>query len=136
MVRYNTCSARRANLRVLTLTILNIRSFSLPVSKNWDKKRSVAYNLASMGLVADANKTLGIPKSAEEMGLPMVMENDNTGQVDTSKASEVIGQLEEEANKAPAKNFKFGSELTKFIVYMLEKYGDDYAVRVRDSRLC
>lgn len=81
-----------------------------------------------MGLVADANKTLGIPKSAEEMGLPVEMEEQVAYHVDAAKAENVIGQLEKEANKPPPKNFKFGTESAKFIVYMIEKHGEDYAV--------
>lgn len=109
---------------------------------NWDEKRTTAENMLSMGLVGDVNKLLPIPKSYRCMGLPEPdelmpeAEPDVMQQLlDMGKKKQCGGKadkrhvatsLQDEAQRPQAKNFKFGTQLSRFIVLMIEKHGSDF----------
>ena len=108
---------------------------------NWDEKRTTADNMMSMGLVSDANAIMPIPKSYSKMGLPdpdQLMEEAEPDVVQQlmamgkkpvsvkSDKQHVATSLQDEAQRPQPKNFKFGPELCKFIVFMIEKHGSDF----------
>lgn len=101
-----------------------------------------------MGLVYDPNKIIGLPKPYKGLGLPdpQEMEEVDVNDIDEilqlgkKKKEEkkktkkhVVEQLEKEASIQPPKLFKFGPEVSKFIVKMIEKHGADFQAMQRDS---
>lgn len=115
--------------------------YSKVVAEFWDKSKGVRGNMQQMGLVADANNVLAVPNSAVALGIVPPAPEPGTSKSARKKKknpkpdadgdvpmTEVVRRLEEEANRERPKNFRFGPELSKFIVYCMEKYGDDYEV--------
>ena len=105
--------------------------------------------MLNMGLVPNVNKMLPIPKSSQIMGLPdpeeMTEEMDldeqiaQLGRKKKAKKNEpekkfVAEALEKQASQQPEKRFKFGPELSKLIVYMMEKHGSDFESMQRDKK--
>lgn len=115
---------------------------------NWDEKRTTAENMHSMGLVSDVNAILPIPKSSTKMGLPdadqlmeeaepelvqQLLELGKKKKTDSrADKGHVAVCLQEEAQRPQDKNFKFGPELCKFIVQMIEKHGNDFKKMAMD----
>lgn len=106
-------------------------------------------NMLNMGLAPNANKLLPVTKSFENMGLPdpeqMPEEMDldeqiaQLGKKKKAKKSQpekkfVAEALEKEASQQTEKRFKFGPELSKLIVYMMEKHGSDFESMARDKK--
>src|SRR5437016_3954213 len=96
--------------------------------------------MEQMGLVYDPNKIIGLPKQRYKgLGLPDPQEMEEVNDIDEvlelgKKKKEakkktkkhVVEQLEKEASIQPPKSFKFGPEISKFIVKMIEKHGADF----------
>lgn len=116
---------------------------------NWDEKRTTAENMLSMGLVGDVNALLPIPKSYRCMGLPEPDELMPEAEPDVMQQLLAMGKkkkqsggkedkrhvaasLQDEAQRPQAKNFKFGPQLSKFIVLMIEKHGSDFEKMAMD----
>jgi Ribosome biogenesis protein Nop16 len=104
--------------------------------------------MEQMGLLYDPNKIIGLPKPYKGLGLPDPQEmeevavNDMDGilqlgkqkkEVKTKTKKHVVEQLEAEASIQPPKLFKFGPEISKFIVKMIGKHGADLQAMQRDS---
>ncbi|BFY97757.1 hypothetical protein BsWGS_00797 [Bradybaena similaris] len=103
------------------------------IKKAWDETKSVSQNLREMGIAADSNKTLRIPRSKPaKMGqLDVEME------VDLEKTpikNFVIKDLEEKASLPGRKKMSMSDEDAGFCVYMMDKYGEDYKAMARDDR--
>lgn len=107
--------------------------FSAIVKQAWDRKKSLKANLRSMGLSSDPNKTLGVPKAIKNIAaVPEdleMMEVEEARKLEKESKKLVAEKLEEEATKSKGKNFRFGPDQIKFLVYLIEKYGDDYKVK-------
>ena len=80
-------------------------------------------NLSTMGLSLDPNKTLKVKSNVD------VPKKKKKAKKNKSKEkTKVVEELETIAAKPLEKGFKFGVETSKFCVYMIEKYGEDYEV--------
>lgn len=105
------------------------------IKESWDRRKSVAKNLAEMGLSANPNKTIHI-KSSKELITPMDL--DDTGGVTQQKErpvkEHVVKSLEKDASKPLAKTNKLSDPDVFFCTYMLDKYGDDFKAMARDPK--
>lgn len=116
---------------------------------NWDKKKTTTENMSSMGLVSDVNKLFPIEKSYTAMGLPepdVLMEDVEPDQMEQlmqmakkkkpkkgAEKGHVAVAMDQEAQRPQVKKFRFGPELSKFIVLMIEKHGSDFQRMASDS---
>jgi hypothetical protein len=104
--------------------------FSPQVKMAWEVTRTVEQNLTDMGLAYDANKALKIP-SAKELLQPMehdgekVSKDEDIGQPTKSYVAE---KLEVEAKAPRVKNFRLPNNQVTWLVYLIDKYGEDYKV--------
>ncbi|XP_061171604.1 uncharacterized protein LOC133181079 [Saccostrea echinata] len=107
------------------------------IKKAWDPKKSMRRNLEEMGISADPNQTIKIPKTKDFL---MDEENDQESEMREKKVHKkqpkehVVQELEEEANVPLEKTLRLSSEETKYCIYMMEKYGEDYKAMARDRR--
>lgn len=105
------------------------------IKESWDKRKSVAKNLADMGLSANPNKTIHI-KTAKELITPMDL--DGTGKEVQQKAKpmkeHVVQMMEIDASRPAAKTNKLSEPDVLFCTYMLDKYGDDFKAMTRDPK--
>lgn len=106
--------------------------------------------MQSMGLVSDVNKLLPIEKSYRKMGLPdpdVLMQEEEEDEMEQlmrlgkkqkpeqgPEKGHVVAAMEQEAQRPQEKRFKFSDNLSKFIVYMMEKHGNDFDRMEMDSR--
>lgn len=106
--------------------------------------------MQSMGLVSDVNKLLPIEKSYRKMGLPdpdVLMQEEEEDEMEQlmrlgkkkkpetgPEKGHVVAAMEQEAQRPQEKRFKFSDNLSKFIVYMIEKHGNDFDRMAMDSR--
>jgi len=99
----------------------------------WDDTKSVKRNLRDMGLSADPNKTVKLPKSKiAKMGtLNVEMEVDLHK---TPTKSLVVDELEAQANIPGKKKMSMSDEDANFCVYMMDKHGENYVAMARDDR--
>lgn len=98
----------------------------------WDSTKSLKKNLAEMGISADPNKTLKLPKNKFKMGtLNVEME------VDLEKTpikQSVMDELELRSQIPGKKKMSMGEDEAMYCVYMMEKYGDNYTAMAKDER--
>jgi len=105
--------------------------FSPQVKMAWETTRSVEQNIADMGLVYDSNKALRIP-GAKELLQPMELDGENARQDDKISQptkSYVAKVLEEDAKAPRVKNFRLPNNQVTLLIYLIDKYGEDYKVR-------
>jgi hypothetical protein len=96
----------------------------------WETARSVEQNLTDMGLVYDSNKALKIP-SAKELLQPVEHDEEGTSQDDKISQptkSHVAKVLEEDAKAPRVKNFRLPNNQVKWLMYLIDQYGEDYKV--------
>ncbi|KAK3728069.1 hypothetical protein RRG08_022120 [Elysia crispata] len=103
------------------------------IKKAWDVTKSVKKNLEDMGIAADSNKAIKVPKSKPlKMGtLDVEME------VDLEKTpikKFVMNDLEERSKIPGKKKMSMSDEDAGFCVYMMDTYGDNYKAMARDER--
>ncbi|XP_045189452.2 nucleolar protein 16-like [Mercenaria mercenaria] len=105
------------------------------IKESWDRRLSVARNLADMGLSANPNKTIHI-KSAKELITPIDL--DDTGKNKEPKGrpvkEHVVQSLEKDASRPSAKTNKLSEPDVLFCTYMLDKHGDDFKAMARDPK--
>uniref|UniRef100_A0A0B7A1E4 Nucleolar protein 16 n=1 Tax=Arion vulgaris TaxID=1028688 RepID=A0A0B7A1E4_9EUPU len=103
------------------------------IKKAWDETKSVKQNLQEMGISADPNATLKIPRSkAAKMG-----QLDVTMEVDLEKTplkDFVIKDLEEKSKIPGRKKMSMSDEDAGFCVHMMDKYGENYKAMAQDER--
>ncbi|XP_005089624.1 nucleolar protein 16 [Aplysia californica] len=99
----------------------------------WDETKSVKRNMRDMGLSADPNKTLRLPRVKPlKMGtLDVEMEIDLEK---TPTKTFVVDDLEVKSKIAGKKKMTMSDEDAGFCVYMMDKYGDNYVAMARDER--
>ncbi|NXU56541.1 NOP16 protein, partial [Turnix velox] len=96
----------------------------------WDPNKSVAQNLADMGLAGDPNKALPISKK-KLLG----MESDGRGQgKKIVRKPYVVNEMEYEASLPEKKDNTLSRDLTDYVRYMIENHGENYKEMARDEK--
>ena len=75
-----------------------------------------------MGLTLNPNDIL------KKSCLKTLSESGTKTKVNSKHKTKVIEDLEAMAERPAPKNFRFGPQIIKFCVHMIEKYGEDYEV--------
>ncbi|XP_078267667.1 nucleolar protein 16 [Rhinoraja longicauda] len=94
------------------------------IRKAWNNKKSVAQNLAEMGLASDPNRTLPIQKVkkvASIVGEKVVIN------------PHVINELEAEASLPEVTMSTLSKEFIDYVRHMVETYKDNYKAMARDD---
>ncbi|NWI59029.1 NOP16 protein, partial [Calyptomena viridis] len=95
----------------------------------WDRSKSVAQNLADMGLSEDPNKALPIPK--------MGMVEESSGQQPGKKIVRkpyVVNEMEYEASLPEKKSNTLSRDLIDYVRYMIQNHGENYKEMARDEK--
>ncbi|XP_032052741.1 nucleolar protein 16 [Aythya fuligula] len=98
----------------------------------WDATKSVAQNLAEMGLAEDPNKAVPIAKR----GL-LGMEVDSSGQAEGKKIVRkpyVLNEMEYEASLPEKKSNTLSRDLIDYVRYMIQNHGENYKEMARDEK--
>ncbi|XP_027752171.1 nucleolar protein 16 [Empidonax traillii] len=96
----------------------------------WDPSKSVAQNLAEMGLSADPNKAVPIPKKPG-------MEAESSGQQSGKKIVRkpyVVNEMEYEASLPEKKSNTLSRDLIDYVRYMIQNHGENYKEMARDEK--
>lgn len=100
------------------------------IRRAWDDRKTVAQNLAEMGLAVDSNKVLDIQKRKV-----------TNMEVDQSEAPNkfirkpyVINELEAEASLPEKKKTTLSEDMIEYVHYMIENYGENYKKMARDEK--
>ncbi|KAG8578878.1 hypothetical protein GDO81_010650 [Engystomops pustulosus] len=93
------------------------------IRKAWDDQKSVASNLAEMGLAADPNKSLPISVGA----------GTSTEQKVVRKPYVVEG-LKASASLPSKRTMGVSSDMALYVHHMVENYGEDYKAMARDEQ--
>ncbi|NXM06164.1 NOP16 protein, partial [Tyrannus savana] len=98
----------------------------------WDPSKSVAQNLAEMGLSPDPNKAVPIPKK-----LVSGVEAESSGQQSGKKIVRkpyVVNEMEYEASLPEKKSNTLSRDLIDYVRYMIENHGENYKEMARDEK--
>lgn len=98
----------------------------------WDSTKSVAQNLAEMGLAADPNKAVPIQKRQ----LP-VMGVEAAGQEEGKRIVQkpyVLAELEYEASLPEKKSETLSRDLIDYVQHMIRNHGENYKAMARDEK--
>ena len=101
------------------------------IKKAWNSKKSIQQNMRLMGLSMDPNITLRIPTTKELLTGESSKENKKKKPMIQTN---VVAELEEEANIPLAKTLQFSEPEVRYCVHMIEKYGEDYKAMAKDRR--
>lgn len=103
---------------------------------NWDESKTVQQNLRTMGLSANPNKTLALPKAKDLLVGEVDMDtlHELRMQNQPLKPTKVVKALEDEANAPQEKRMRLSDPEVKYGIYMMEKYGQDYKAMARDHK--
>ncbi|KFW87539.1 Nucleolar protein 16, partial [Manacus vitellinus] len=96
----------------------------------WDPSKSVAQNLAEMGLSEDPNKALPIPKK-------LGVEVESNGQQSRKKIVRkpyVVNEMEYEASLPEKKSNTLSRDLIDYVQYMIRNHGENYKEMARDEK--
>ncbi|XP_072257100.1 nucleolar protein 16 [Pyxicephalus adspersus] len=88
----------------------------------WDPMKSVAGNLAEMGLVADPNKALPIRQ-------PMMI-----GEQSKVRKPYVVEELKAAASVPSKKTMGISTDMVMYVRHMVENYGEDHKAMARDEQ--
>lgn len=91
--------------------------------KAWDNSKSVATNLADMGLVADPNKTF-----------PISANPSTSTEEKFVRKPYVIQELKALARLPPKQTMGVSSDMIFYVRHMVENYGEDYKAMARDEK--
>ncbi|KAF7249555.1 Nucleolar protein 16 [Varanus komodoensis] len=98
----------------------------------WDRSKSVAQNLAEMGLAVDPNRAIPIPK-----GIQQVMKMEVDGQEPKKKHVRkpyVLNELEAEASLPEKKSETLSRDLIDYVQHMIRNHGENYKAMARDEK--
>ncbi|XP_050035346.1 nucleolar protein 16 [Dermacentor andersoni] len=96
------------------------------IKQAWEENKGIFDNLRDMGIAADANKAIPMEVDAQPA---------TKGKRKTRAPKEhVVAQLEAAASEPRPSTLRMSQDDVKFCVYMLEKYGEDYAAMARDRK--
>ncbi|XP_069140973.1 uncharacterized protein [Argopecten irradians] len=106
------------------------------IKNAWDSTRSVKENMQQMGLATDPNKTLKIPKTKDSFvtSIPGSSKKTAEKQEVTPVKQHVALELEAEANIPQKRRLRLSEPETRYCIYMMEKYGEDYKAMARDLK--
>lgn len=106
------------------------------IKNAWDSTRSVKENMQQMGLATDPNKTLKIPKTKDSFvtSIPGSSKKTEEKQEVTPVKQHVALELEAEANIPQKRRLRLSEPETRYCIYMMEKYGEDYKAMARDLK--
>ncbi|XP_060068250.1 uncharacterized protein LOC132548399 [Ylistrum balloti] len=107
------------------------------VKNAWDSKRSVKENMLEMGLATDPNKTISIPKTKDSLVTSIPGSSKKTEMKEEAAPAVkqyVALELEAEANIPQRRRLRLSEPETRYCIYMMEKYGEDYKAMARDMR--
>ncbi|XP_069827482.1 nucleolar protein 16 [Dendropsophus ebraccatus] len=93
------------------------------IRKAWDDSRSVASNLAEMGLAVDPNKALSASAHMDT----------GTEQKQIKKPY-VVQELKAAASVPSKKTMGISSDMVLYVRHMVENYGEDYKAMARDEQ--
>ncbi|GCB79482.1 nucleolar protein 16 [Scyliorhinus torazame] len=97
------------------------------IRKAWNIKKSVAQNLADMGLASDPNRAIPIKKNKKiKMGTATKGKQVNIKPY-------VIKELEAEASLPEVKKTTLSREFIDYVRHMIENYKDNYKAMARDE---
>ncbi|NXM74203.1 NOP16 protein, partial [Serilophus lunatus] len=97
----------------------------------WDPSKSVAQNLAEMGLSEDPNKALPIPK--KRMGMEVETNGQQPGKKIVRKPY-VVNEMEYEASLPEKKSNTLSRDLIDYVRYMIQNHGENYKEMARDEK--
>ncbi|XP_048346416.1 nucleolar protein 16 [Sphaerodactylus townsendi] len=98
----------------------------------WDRTKSVSQNLAEMGLAADPNKAVPIPKFMQP-----VMKMDIDGPEKKSKIVQkpyVLNELEYQASLPEKQSQTLSRDLIDYVQHMIQNHGENYKAMARDEK--
>ncbi|NXR24661.1 NOP16 protein, partial [Cinclus mexicanus] len=97
----------------------------------WDPHKSVAQNLAEMGLAEDPNKAVPIPKK-----LPGVEEESDRQQPGKKLVRKpyVVNEMELEASLPEKKSNTLSRDLIDYVRYMIQNHGENYKEMAQDEK--
>uniref|UniRef100_A0A8V5H5X0 Nucleolar protein 16 n=1 Tax=Melopsittacus undulatus TaxID=13146 RepID=A0A8V5H5X0_MELUD len=94
------------------------------IRQAWDPTKSVAQNLAEMGLAGDPNKAVPIPKKKRLV---------NQGKQLVRKPY-VLNEMEYEASLPEKKSNTLSRDLIDYVRYMIQNHGENYKEMARDEK--
>lgn len=103
------------------------------IREAWDDKKSLYTNMKEMGLSADPNITLQIPRAKDLLGPQTSDARAEAGHTKKQRKHHVVEELEEEANAPQERQMRMSEPDVAFCISMIEKYGDDYKAMSRDE---
>uniref|UniRef100_A0A8C6J288 Nucleolar protein 16 n=1 Tax=Melopsittacus undulatus TaxID=13146 RepID=A0A8C6J288_MELUD len=86
------------------------------IRQAWDPTKSVAQNLAEMGLAGDPNKAVPIPKKKRLVRKQLV------------RKPYVLNEMEYEASLPEKKSNTLSRDLIDYVRYMIQNHGENYKV--------
>ena len=102
----------------------------------WDPKKTLLENYKCLGIAADPNKSLEIPK-ARQLQNPEFMSiaeakklNEPKEEVDTP----ALRRLIKDSQQPVEKKYDLNENDQLYCIYMMEKYGEDYDKMARDYK--
>ncbi|KAM8798934.1 NOP16 protein, partial [Eudromia elegans] len=98
----------------------------------WDPTKSVAQNLADMGLAEDPNKAVPISRKAL-----LVTDAESDGQGKRKKTvikPYVLNEMEYEASLPEKKSNTLSRDLIDYVRYMIQNHGENYKEMARDEK--
>ncbi|XP_046558669.1 uncharacterized protein LOC124267725 isoform X1 [Haliotis rubra] len=104
------------------------------VRESWDEKKSVAQNMHDMGLSADSNKTIRIPKTKEFLTKSAEVVMAMKSKKKKALKHHVVDALEKQANIPQEARLRLSDLEVRYCVHMIEKHGEDYKAMARDPK--
>ncbi|XP_005147380.2 nucleolar protein 16 [Melopsittacus undulatus] len=102
------------------------------IRQAWDPTKSVAQNLAEMGLAGDPNKAVPIPKK-KRLGMEMESNGQDQGKQLVRKPY-VLNEMEYEASLPEKKSNTLSRDLIDYVRYMIQNHGENYKEMARDEK--
>ncbi|XP_047463751.1 nucleolar protein 16 [Mugil cephalus] len=118
----------RKKLKKQFIKKYNPRIENTQIRNAWDRRKSLARNLAEMGLAADPNKSLPVKKQA------LLGKDKETTAVPIVTKPYVLNDLEAEAS-LPGKDCKtLSTDLIEYVQHMIREHNENYKAMARDEK--
>ncbi|NXA46333.1 NOP16 protein, partial [Nothocercus julius] len=106
---------------------------SAHVRHAWDPAKSVAQNLADMGLAEDPNKAVPIARKALQVKADVESHGQEKGKKTVIKPY-VLNEMEFEASLPEKKSNTLSRDLIDYVRYMIQNHGENYKEMARDEK--